>query len=320
MIQVSNLVKRFGSKTAVAGISFQVGKGEIVGLLGPNGAGKSTTLRILGGYFAATEGLVQIDGLDNYTHSIEVRERIGYMPEVIALYPEMRVFEYLEFRGRLKGLHGKKLRSRMDRVLADCSLVDVRRSIIGTLSKGYCQRVGLADALIHDPPVLILDEPTIGLDPHQIRQIRTLIRSLAPKHTVLLSSHILPEVEAMCSRILIIDKGRVVASGTQGSLLAMPSSAPRVIVEIWGEPTTIAKVLTAVPGVASVTADRRDEWTRFTCICADGADPRVDIFRAVASNGWVLKELTQDRVNLEDVFMAVTSAGSGTASAGGAAL
>lgn len=317
MIQVTNLVKRFGNKTAVAGISFQVAQGEIVGLLGPNGAGKSTTLRILGGYFAATEGLVQIDGLDIFTNSIEVRQRIGYMPEIIALYPEMRVFEYLEFRGRLKDLHGKKLRSRMDRVMADCGLTDVRRSIIGTLSKGYCQRVGLADALLHAPPVLILDEPTIGLDPHQIRQIRILIRSLAPKHTILLSSHILPEVEAMCSRILIIDKGRVVASGTQGSLLTLPTSAPRVIVEVWGEPTSIARVLTAVPGVTSITSDRRGEWTRFTCICADGADPRVEIFRAIASNGWVLKELTQDRMNLEDVFMAVTSPGTSATPRGG---
>jgi len=204
MIEVSNLTKRYAGHTAVSDISFTVGRGEIVGLLGSNGAGKSTTMRILSCFMPATSGTVRVAGFDVFTQADEVRRRIGYMPENNPLYPEMRVREYLKFRARLKGLVRKRLRERVDIVMEQCSLTNVSRKIIGQLSKGYRQRVGLGDALVHEPELIILDEPTIGLDPKQIRSVRQLIKDLGRSHTVLISTHILPEVEMMCSRVLIL--------------------------------------------------------------------------------------------------------------------
>jgi ABC-2 type transport system ATP-binding protein len=209
MIHVERLTKYYGDYPAVRDVSFSVKEGQVVGFLGPNGAGKSTTMRILAGYLAATSGSATIDGIDVFWNSVEARRRIGYMPESCPLYPEMRVGEYLKFRAGLKGVYGSKRRQRLDYVLRRCWLTDVRRQLIGTLSKGYRQRVGLADALIAEPKVLILDEPTSGLDPAQIRETRALIRELGHEHTVLLSTHILPEVERTCGRVIIIDKGQV---------------------------------------------------------------------------------------------------------------
>src|SRR5438552_9441247 len=230
VIHVSNLTKYYGDYAAIRDVSFEVPQGKIVGFLGPNGAGKTTTLRILAGYLTATSGSATIDGLDVFWQPVEVRRRIGYMPENCPLYPEMRVGEYLRFRAGLKGLHGGRCRQRLNYVLQRCWLTDVRRQLVGTLSKGYRQRVGLADALLADPPVLILDEPTAGLDPTQIRASRELIRELGKQHTILLSTHILPEVEMICDRVIIIHRGRVVASsglkelarqaGEQSTLLA----------------------------------------------------------------------------------------------------
>src|SRR5947209_18792866 len=212
MIEVANLTKRYAGRTAVSNISFTVGRGEIVGLLGPNGAGKSTTMRILSCYLPATSGTVRVAGLDVFRHSVEVRRRIGYMPENNPLHYDMRVREYLKFRARLKGLAWKRSRQRVDTVIEQCGLAEVSTRIIGQLSKGFRQRVGLADALVHEPELLILDEPTIGLDPSQIRAVRQLIKGLAPVHTVLISTHILPEAEMMCSRILIMYDGKTLAA------------------------------------------------------------------------------------------------------------
>ncbi len=213
MIHVKNLVKYYGDFLAVDGVSFDVPKGQVVGFLGPNGAGKSTTMRILAGFLTATSGQATIDGIDVFWDPVGVRRRIGYMPESCPLYPEMRVIEYLTFRAGIKGLHGKERASRVDACLSRCWLGEVRTQIIGTLSKGYRQRVGLADSLLSDPPVLILDEPTAGLDPTQIRETRKLIRELGCRHTILLSTHILSEVEMTCDQAIIINRGKVVLAG-----------------------------------------------------------------------------------------------------------
>src|SRR5689334_2149019 len=229
MIEVENLTKRYAGRTAVSGISFTVNRGEIVGLLGPNGAGKSTTMRILSCFLPATSGTVRVGGRDVFHDSTEVRRRIGYMPENNPLHGEMRVREYLKFRARLKGLGRQRSRERVDVVMEQCGLTDVSKRIIGQLSKGYKQRVGLADALVHEPDLIILDEPTAGLDPNQIRSVRQLIKDLAGKHTVLLSTHILPEVEMTCNRVLILHEGRVLADDTPRNLEKLMSKGGRVV-------------------------------------------------------------------------------------------
>src|SRR5664279_3206525 len=224
MIEVSNLTKRYSGHTAVDDISFTVARGEIVGLLGPNGAGKSTTMRILSCYLPASSGTVRVGGLDVFQQSDEVRRRIGYMPENNPLHSDMRVREYLKFRARLKGLGRQQSRRRVDVVMEQCGLTEVGRRIIGQLSKGYRQRVGLADALVHEPELIILDEPTIGLDPNQIRSVRQLIKSLATVHTVLISTHILPEAEMTCNRLVIMYEGRILAADTPENLQKLMSS------------------------------------------------------------------------------------------------
>lgn len=218
MITVSNLTKFYGDYVAVRDVSFDVPQGQVVGFLGPNGAGKSTTMRILAGYLTATSGKATVAGLDVFWDPVAVRRKIGYLPESCPLYPEMRVSEYLTYRGGIKGLHGRTCRVAVDRVVERCWLGEVRRQLVGTLSKGYRQRVGLADAILHDPPVLILDEPTAGLDPGQIRETRQLIRDLGQAHTVLLSTHILSEVEMTCDQAIIINRGQVAAAGLLGEL------------------------------------------------------------------------------------------------------
>ena len=307
MIEVRHLTKRYAGCTAVADVSFTVAKGEVVGFLGPNGAGKTTTLRMLACYLPASQGEARVAGFDVFRHSLEVRRRIGYLPESTPLYPEMRVDEYLQFRARLKGLPARRRRQRVDEVQDRCGLTDVRRRIIGQLSKGYRQRVGLADALVHDPELVILDEPTIGLDPNQIRHVRDLIKSLAPRHTVLLSTHILAEVELTCQRVLIINRGQIVAADTPDKLRARRQGGREVIVEIHAAPPDVVSGLQALPGVTGVTVERLGEWTGFRLNVAGGADLRPLVFAAAVRHGWSLRELRQEKQSLENIFSTLTS-------------
>src|SRR5271156_4988133 len=249
MIEVTNLTKHYAGTTAVADLSFTVARGEIVGLLGQNGAGKSTTMRILSCFTPATSGAVRVAGLDVFADADEVRRRIGYMPENNPLHPDMRVREYLKFRARLKGLGRSRTRERVDAVIAQCGLAEVHRRIIGQLSKGYRQRVGLADALVHEPELIILDEPTIGLDPQQIRSVRQLIKSLAGKHTVLISTHILPEAEMMCSRMLIMYGGKILAADTPENLQKLVAGSGQIIAEIAADANELREMWALMPGV-----------------------------------------------------------------------
>src|SRR6201996_7393905 len=252
MIEVENLSKTYSGFRAVQGINFHVDKGEIVGFLGPNGAGKSTTMKILSGYLPPTDGKIRIAGFDVVTESIEVRKRIGYMPENVPLYTDMRVNEFLRFRAELKKVAGKKIKDRVETVKELCSLKDVENKIIGTLSKGYRQRVGLADAMVHDPDLLILDEPTIGLDPNQIRAVRDLIKDLGKHHTILLSTHILSEVELTCSRVLVINKGKIEASDTPANLTKVVRGGGSVQIEARAAAADITAKLQALPNVDEV--------------------------------------------------------------------
>lgn len=307
MIEVRNLTKRYGTKVALDNVSFDVSDGEIVGFLGPNGAGKTTTMRILSTFMPATGGSVRIGGLDVFEDSLEVRRRIGYLPESAPLYDDMRVGEFLSYRGSLKGLHGRKLRKRLHEILPVCGIEDVRDEVIRRLSKGYRQRVGLADALLHDPPLLILDEPTIGLDPNQIRQIREFIKHLGKRHTVLLSTHILSEVEMLCERVIIIQGGKIVAAERTAHLLALMQGGRRVILEVRGPAEAIVTKLQAVRGVRTVSQEPGGDWLRFVCVCESGVDIRPDVFALIAQEGWVLRELQAEKANLEDVFVELTT-------------
>ena len=310
MITVSGLTKTYAGVTAIKDLDFTVEKGEIVGFLGPNGAGKSTTMRILSCFLPATSGRASVAGFDVTTQSLEVRSRVGYMPESVALYPEMRVQEYLEYRAALKDLRGRRNRQRVNAVKELCGLRDVERKLIGALSKGYRQRVGLADALIHDPDLLILDEPTIGLDPNQIRQVRQLIHDLGKRHTILLSTHILTEVEMICSRVLIIDRGRIAASDTAENLAGRVRTAGGVTAEIRAPAGALGEALGALPGVrkAEVTA-LEDGW--HGCVLRTGADhdPREEVARLAAARGWPLRALGREQASLEQVFAEITQAG-----------
>jgi len=309
MIEVEGLTKRYGLRTAVDGISFSVGQGEIVGFLGPNGAGKSTTLRMLTGYLAPSEGSIRIDGIDMLEKPIEARRRIGYMPEACPLYPEMRVVEYLRYRAELKGVASRDLTKRVDAALGQASVTEVASRIIGQLSKGTRQRVGLADALVADPPLLVLDEPTAGLDPNQIRQVRELIKGFAKTKTVLLSTHILPEVEASCERVVIIHKGRVVQEGSPDELKAAPTQQRVFVIRSKSSRDALEKALGALPGVRGIDAKAQDEGiTRLLVRVADDADDLAErVFDAVAKAGLTLRELTEKRgASLEDVFSQLT--------------
>jgi ABC-2 type transport system ATP-binding protein len=306
MIKVSHLTRQFPGCVAVDDVSFEVGRGEIVGFLGPNGAGKTTTMRILACYLPATGGTVSVAGFDVFRDSIEVRKRIGYMPENVPLYPEMRVDEYLNYRARLKGVHAKRRRTRVDEVKDLCGLKDVGRRIIGQLSKGFRQRVGLAESMVHDPDLLILDEPTIGLDPNQIRQARELIKSLASRHTILISTHILPEVEMTCQRVLIIHRGRIVASDTTEQLRSMMMGGARVVAEIRGPQADVLHQLQSLSGVQRATGSGDGEWGCYTLECAKDADLRADVFGLAAARGWALRELRLEKKSLEDIFVSLT--------------
>ncbi len=305
LVEAQNLTRNYGSFPAVDHVSFQMERGEIVGLLGPNGAGKTTTIRMLTGFLPATDGRASIAGRDVQDNSTEVRRHIGYMPENNPLYPEMRVNEYLAFRANLKGVPRKLRRRRIDRCIALCSLGDVHHQTVGTLSKGYRQRVGLADAMVGDPDVLILDEPTIGLDPNQVREVRHLIQNLSKKHTVLISTHILAEAEAICQRVLIIDEGRIVADDTPEALSDRLLHAS-VTVELQGDLMQIENALKGLDGVERVHAEEADGWHRFSLVTSPGQDVRESIFRTAADQGWALRELTRSRASLEDVFARIT--------------
>ncbi len=306
MLEAHSLTRRYGDFTAVRDVSFTVQEGEIVGMLGPNGAGKTTTLRMLTGYLRPTEGSVRVGGIDLAAEPIAARRQIGYLPENVALYPEMRVEEYLAYRGNLERMPRREVKRALSEVLERCLIADVRRQIIGTLSKGYRQRVGLAAAILHSPRVLVLDEPTVGLDPRQIIAIRELIRELGRDRTLLLSTHILPEVELLCQRVLIVDKGRIVDQGTPESLRERWRGAHHVRVLLKDDPTGAAEALAALPGVTAVA---RDEATpgRYLLDGESGADVREPVFHLAVGRGWVLLELAEEKVSLEDIFVRLTT-------------
>jgi ABC-2 type transport system ATP-binding protein len=309
MIEVENLTKRYPGRVAVSGVSFTVARGEIVGLTGPNGAGKSTIMRVLSGFMPATSGTVRVAGWDVFHQADEVRRCIGYMPENNPLHREMRVREYLKFRASLKGLKGARFRERIDTVLQQCGLAEVQKRIIGHLSKGYQQRVGLADALVHEPPLIILDEPTIGLDPNQIRAVRQLIKDLAGQHTVLVSTHILGEVELTCNRVLILYQGRILAHDTPDNLQEIMSEGGQTIAEILAP---FAELKACWESMAEVEhaelAAAEGDFVRCSLTARPGVDLRPQVFQLVNERGWKLRELTRSRHSLEDIFVRVTRA------------
>jgi len=307
MIEVSNLTKRYAGYAAVNGLSFVVGRGEIVGLLGPNGAGKTTTMRILSCFLPATSGTARVAGFDVFKQADEVRRRIGYMPENNPLYTDMRVREYLKFRARIKGLNYVRSRKRVDQVLEQCGLADVRKRIIGHLSKGYKQRVGLADALVHEPELIILDEPTIGLDPSQIRSVRQLIKDLGREHTILISTHILHEVEMTCNRVLIMREGRILAAHTPENLQKTKSKTGQTIAEIAAPLEELKNCWDQMPEVEhyDISACEGD-YLRCVLVSANGNDLRPLIFNLARERGWKLRELSQARHSLEDIYIRLT--------------
>jgi ABC-2 type transport system ATP-binding protein len=308
-IEVSHLVKAYGGVTAVSDISFTVARGEIVGFLGPNGAGKSTTMRILTGYLPATSGIVQICGISVATQPDEIKRRIGYMPENNPLPEDMRVSEYLYFRGRLKEVPRRKLGPRIDEVLEVCDLKRVRHKIIGQLSKGYRQRVGIAEAILAEPPVIIMDEPTIGLDPHQILIVRDLISSLRGRMTVIISSHILPEIEMTCDRVLIINQGRVVAQGTPADLRREIFGHSTYKLEVAGEAAVLAAAATAVEPSLRITEDSAPDahgFRRVTLTTSREDDIGEPLLRTLLEKELRVRALNRAHPSLEDVFLAAT--------------
>jgi ABC-2 type transport system ATP-binding protein len=304
MIEVQNLTKRYPTQLAVSDVTFSVREGEIVGFLGPNGAGKTTTMRVLTGFLPPTTGTARVAGFDIVSQSRRARASLGYLPESAALYPEMRVREYLAYRARLENVTGADVRTRVEEAVESCLLTEVADRKIDNLSKGYRQRTALAGALVHRPPVLILDEPTVGLDPMQIIKIREMIRTLGRERAVLLSTHILPEVDAVCDRVLIIDRGRIVAEGTPQELRRQLAGRPVVRARIKGNVAARESIL-KLPGVASVEETSDTAETRVRIECSD-ADLSEDVFRLAVSQGWVLRELSPDVVSLEDVFVRLT--------------
>ena len=302
MIEVENLTRYYGPTRAVRDISFHVDRGEVVGFLGPNGAGKTTTMRMLTGFLPPSDGTARLAGFDVFHESLEVRRRVGYMPETVPLYPEMTVWAYLDYMAALRQLPGRK--AAVDRVLEACGIGDHADSMIAKLSKGYRQRVGLAQAILHEPEVLILDEPTIGLDPRQVSDVRALIQEIGREHTVILSSHVLPEVSQTCNRVLIINKGEIVAEGTPDELTSQLQGAERVLVRIADVGPEAAGVLERVEGVIGV--EPADEGA-YQVSYAQGHDRRAELARAVVEQGWGLLELRSVGMSLEDIFLQLTT-------------
>jgi ABC-2 type transport system ATP-binding protein len=313
VISVSQLTKAYGQVLAVDRVSFEVPKGKILGFLGPNGAGKSTTMRMLTCYLPPTSGTATINGFDIFHQSEQVREHLGYLPENCPLYTDMKVEEYLDFRGRLRKMDRETRQKRIDYVIERCWLQGVRKRLIAQLSKGYRQRVGLADSLLHNPAVLILDEPTVGLDPAQIRETRKLIKELGGQHTVLLSTHILPEIESVCDGAIVIAGGRVVAQGTADELRESRRMSARVLVEVKGPADQIKSALERVGGVTGVellngdAAPKDKSYVLAAVKSNDTADVREEVARAVVQNGWALREVRLERATLEEFFVQVTA-------------
>jgi ABC-2 type transport system ATP-binding protein len=314
MIKVEGLSKHYARNVAVDNISFEVGKGEIVGFLGPNGAGKTTTMRVLTCFLPPTSGSASVAGFDVMSHPIEVKRRIGYLPETPPLYPEMEVSEYLEFVGRLKGIPKAEIPKRIGEVAEKCAIGDAQKKLIGKLSKGYRQRVGLAQAIIHNPDVLILDEPTAGLDPKQIIETRQLIRNLAGSHTIILSTHILPEVEQTCEKVIIINKGKLVATDSVENLTRRLRGSETVAVEVDGagsalDNRTVQQRLEQIPGVSRVIhKESKDGRHHFEVESLQGRSVRADIARSVVEAGWNLLELRAVGLSLEEIFLQLTAA------------
>lgn len=309
MIEVNALTKQYAGRTAVDDLSFSVEAGQCVGFLGPNGAGKSTTMRILAGYLPPSSGTARVNGFDVFHESIKARRSIGYMPESAPLYLDMRVKEYLQFRGVLKGLRGRELRKRSGDVMEACGLSASRRKIIATLSKGFRQRVALADALISRPPLLILDEPSNGLDPLQMRHIRELLAELRPQQTVLLSTHLLGEVEHSCDRVLLIHHGRLCADDTPRNLVRKLRAATDVKLELQGQ-GPFEEELAKISGVRKITERKADgDWRRFTLRVEARADIRAAIFELALQKQWHIRELHRELPSLEDVFVELTEGG-----------
>ena len=302
MIEVEHLSKIYGSTAAISDVDFTVKKGEILGFLGPNGAGKTTTMRILSGYIPATTGTARIAGYDVHQQSLEVRRRIGYLPENPPLYPEMTVESFLDFVARIKGISSGDRKARVDLVLSKCQLLEKRKVIIRKLSKGYKQRVGIAQAIVHDPPVIILDEPTVGLDPKQIIEVRNLIKSLAGEHTIILSTHILPEVSITCDRATIINRGRIVANNIT---TATPASSSYEI-EIEGDRDSLLEILQQLPQVEQA-AKVGDNLLKI--VGQVGTNLGAELARIVVNNGYNLLEMRRTRKTLEDIFLEVIGSG-----------
>jgi len=308
MIEVNHLSKRFGRHQAVKDISFHVGPGNIVGFLGPNGAGKTTTLRMITGYLPPTSGNAKVAGFDIFKESIKARKKIGYMPENVPLYDEMRVREYLRYRAQLKGLRGSDVRKHVGDAMDLCGLTHVRRKMIKTLSKGYRQRVGLADSLVHKPDLLILDEPTNGLDPNQIRSIRNLIKRLGEDHTIMLSTHILHEVEMTCNHVIIVDEGSIKAAGSPNELINQMRAAGKITVELKGDAETQAGAIGRLAHVKKVITEPSDDpiWNRFSVYVDSGTDSRERIANLANQYGWPVRTLYRHTATLEDIFVELT--------------
>jgi len=309
MIEVQHLTKRYGPVTAVDDVNFRVEKGEILGFLGPNGAGKTSTMRVITGYMPPTEGKVVVAGFDVFTHAIDAKKRTGYLPETPPLYPDMTVREYLHFAARIKvgKLSTADRKTRVEAVMKKTRVDDMANRQCGKLSKGYKQRVGLAQALIHEPEVLVLDEPTAGLDPKQIMETRDLIRGLAGDHTIILSTHILPEVAQTCTRVVIINKGRVVAVDTPDNLTHQLKGAAALYVQVGGS-NDAAAALQTVPGVRTVRlADRHEEYLGYEVEAEPNRDVRTEVAKAVVNAGWGLLELRPMRLSLEEIFLQLTT-------------
>lgn len=307
MIEARELTKRFGPTVAVRNTTFSIKKGEVVGLLGPNAAGKTTTMRILTCYMPADEGTATVAGYDVHTDALEVRKRIGYLPENAPLYKEMYALSFLDFLSRVRDIPVSRRKSRVEEIIEICGLGDVLHKTIGQMSKGYQQRVGLAQTLIHDPEVLILDEPTTGLDPNQIKEIRNLIKEIGREKTVILSTHILPEVQATCGRVLIMSHGTIVADGTPAELSSRATGVEIVSIQIKGPEDAISKRMVEIEDVSSLSElAREDDFLKYELRVRDGKSAAESVFFAAVENDWVLRELKVERASLEQVFYELT--------------
>ena len=309
MIEVKDLTKSFGERTAVDHVSFVVNRGEILGFLGPNGAGKTTTMRILTGFLPATSGTAQVAGFDVFNDSLEVRKRIGYLPENPPLYLDMSVSAYLDFVARIKNVPAEKRQARVDDAMAKTNITDKRHELIKRLSRGYKQRVGLAQALVHDPEVIILDEPTVGLDPKQIIEVRHLIKGLAGSHTIILSTHILPEVSMTCDRVVIINRGRIAAIDTPANLTQQLKGGQNVLIEVAADQNAVSAAVREIPGVRKVTAEPAGGNGRVALMVevSAGQDVRSQIAARIVGKGWPLYELRGVNLSLEEIFLELTT-------------